>query len=120
MVTDKHWEPARGLPPGASFVLRFGMSGEACGIPAYTIAAAWNGTKLIRLPMLQSVADGGEWGSDERYVYPSQKGGKPGLLRIRADQFEAIENSEAVKESTSWKSYRYDPATQSFQRTVDR
>lgn len=114
VVTDKHVSNAKGLPPGASFVLQFGMSGEACGIPAYTIAAAWNGSKLIRLPLLESNADGGEWSYEEEYVYPSQNGGKPSLLRVRVTEGTAIDNSEELKTEVRWKSYRFDAATKSF------
>lgn len=114
VVTDKHWLPSKGLPPGASFIIRFGMSGEACGIPTYEIMAAWNGTNLIRLPMKESNADGGEWAYFEEFVFPSQKGGKPGELRVKATSESAIENSDKMKTEVSWKSYRYDAGKSEF------
>lgn len=119
VVTDKHWETAKGVPPGASFLVHFGMSGEACGIPSYTITAAWNGSALIRLPMLQSNADGGEWAYEEAYIFPAQKGGKPGLLRIRANEMTAIENSEAMKSEYKWRSYRYNATERRFEPIPD-
>ena len=116
VVNDRHVQAAKGLPPGASFVVSFGMSGEACGIPSYTIAAAWDGSHLIRLPLIESNADGGEWAYEESFIFPSQQGGKPGLLRIKAVSESAIENSDKMKTEVSWREYRYDAGAKKFVR----
>jgi len=115
IVIDKHVQAAKGIPTGASFIVHFGMSGEACGIPTYVISAAWNGQHLIRLPLLESNADGGEWMYEEEFVYPGQKGGKPGELRVRQTASSAIEeNPDKMKTDVTWKAYRYDAAGRRF------
>lgn len=114
VVTDKHWQASNGIPPGASFLVNFGMSGEACGIPTYTITAAWTGSNLIRLPMLESNGDGGEWSYEEEYMFRAQKGPKPGELRIRTRTMSAIEGSEEMKTETGQRLFRYNPVMREF------
>jgi hypothetical protein len=115
VVTDKHVQAAKGLPAGASFIVHFGMSGEACGIPTYDISAAWNGRNLIRMPLIESNADGGQWLYEEAFVYPGQKGGKPGELRVKQTSSESVdENSDKMKTEITWRSYRYDAPARRF------
>lgn len=113
-TTDTHISPARGIPEGARFLVRFGMSGEACGIPGYTIQAAWDGRHLIRMPMLISNGDGGEWSVEERFVYPSDAGGKPGQLRVKCIEETAVEGTDKMAREIKWRSYRFDAATRTF------
>lgn len=113
-IVDTHISPARGLPSDAKFIVHYGMSGEACGIPGYEIQAAWTGDELIRMPLLQGNADGGEWWTDETFVYPTEKGGKPGLLRVKVTEATAIEGTEKMKEQVRWRSYVWDNAARRF------
>lgn len=114
IVTDKHWMQAKGIPAGASFLVNFGMNGGACGVPSYTIIAAWDGRSLIRMPLLQDNADGGDWMYQEAYVYPSQKQGKAGILRIKATSETSVEGSDKMETEVSWKEYRYDTMEKRF------
>lgn len=72
-VYNPRFEKAGPVPAGAKFLVSFCMSGEACGIPTYFIKAAWDGEHLIRMPLLESVGDGGIFGYDEAYVYTPQR-----------------------------------------------
>lgn len=106
------------LPAGARFLVRFYMSGEACGIPSYQISAAWDGTRLVRMPLLESNADAGVWQYEEAYVYPAAQGGMPGHLSIRGVS-EEYEDSEAMrpkppKRTVSMRRYRWEDAAHRF------
>ena len=98
-----------GMPPAARWMTAYGMSGEACGIPSYQLCAAWDGQRLIRMPLLQGTADGGAFYYEEQYIFPGDKGGKPGLLRIRCETGESGDEEGAkMKVTVKWRDYRWD------------
>lgn len=115
-VTDTHTEKAKGLPAGAQYLIRFNMSGEACGIPSYRIMAAWDGTKLIKMPLLQSNVDGDQWYYEEQFVYPKDEGGKAGKLLIKCKEETAVEGTDKIETNVTWKEYYYDQETARFLR----
>lgn len=115
---------AAGLPAGAKFLVHFYMSGEACGIPSYDIAAAWDGARLISMPMLESNADAGVWSYDEEYVYPGAKGGKPGYLTVRgtSEEYEdgESEKPKLLKRTLTAAQYRWDAPTRAFVKVPEK
>ena len=113
-ITDSHLLPSKGLPEGTLYYIRYNMSGEACGIPAYSIQAAWDGEQLIRMPLLQSSADGGEWYYDQAFIFPGQKGGKTGQLRIKTTEGTAIDGTDKMKETVTWRAYAWDKEKRLF------
>lgn len=97
-----------GVPPSARWMTTYGMSGEACGIPGYQLSAAWDGQRLIRMPMLQGVGDGGVY-YDEQFIFPGDRSGKPGVLRVRCETGESEdEEGDKMKVTVKWRDYRWD------------
>lgn len=109
-VYNPRFSGAKSLPPAAQFLVHFYMSGEACGIPSYTISAAWAGQRLIRMPLLESNVDGGAWSYEEKYVYPADRGGKAGHLIVRGTSEEYDDRSEkpkVVKRTVASQAFRW-------------
>ncbi len=106
------------LPPGARFLVRFYMSGEACGIPSYKIAAAWDGMRLIRMPLLEDNADAGVWSYHEAYTYPAVKNGTAAYLGVRgvSEEYESAEQADLkpVKRTVTVRRYWWDGAGRRF------
>ena len=116
-VENPRFQAAGVLPVNAKFLVSFMMSGEACAIPTYEIKAAWDGEKLIRMPMLEYNADGGVWAYDEEYIYPNSKGGKPGMLIVKgtSKQYKEEGNETVLEKTTVDRTlYRWDNANKEF------
>lgn len=115
---------AASLPTGAKFLVHFYMSGEACGIPSYDIAAAWDGARLVCMPMLESNVDAGVWSYGEEYVYPGGKGGKPGYLTVRGtgEEYEDgdTEKPKLLKRTVTTARYRWDEPTHAFIKVPEK
>jgi Bacterial SH3 domain len=86
------------------YIIRLGFSGEACGIPAYDNYFLWNGKALIPMPQISSSADAGAYAHSEHYIFPSDKGGKPGKVLFKE---ETMEEEEGKKPKISRKTKVY-------------
>jgi hypothetical protein len=91
---------------GIQHILAITFSGEACGVPTLTQMAAWNGSKLIMLPELNSVSDAGVFYSDQYFIFPGNKKGIKNTLQLVTDGAEILEN-EKEKKSYSVKKYSW-------------
>lgn len=74
------FRPAGPLPPGGRFRLAYGVGEPGCGISPYeyVIGAVWDGRRLIRLPLLESGADGAGTGMQRNMFIPVRRAGRPG------------------------------------------
>jgi hypothetical protein len=61
-------------------IYRISFNGEACAIPSLFYYFGWNGKQLLLLPEKYSVSDAGSFYHSENFIFPKEKGGKPGLI----------------------------------------
>ncbi len=109
--------PSPPLPAGSLFMVSFGMTGEACGIPSYSIRAVWDRHRLIRLPLLAYNGHAGVWIYEEEYFYSGAKSGRVGQLVVRGTSYEYVEDNlsgKPVRTNVTDKAYRWDAAQGAF------
>lgn len=107
---------AKGVPGCRSLVVLH-FSGEACAIPTYHHYFGWTGRKLIALPPLQEEADAGAFAHGETYVFPTDAGGKPGVLikKIEDTSYEELpDGKEKEKTTRTQEVYRWDATGQRY------
>ncbi|MCD5969177.1 SH3 domain-containing protein [Riemerella anatipestifer] len=93
------WQGNKGLD-GVSDVLLASVSGEACGIPNYEQYILLNGSKMVALPMLISVADADVFYHSEEYVFPKDKRGVKGKIIMKTEEMEKDEkDKEHIRKS---------------------
>lgn len=63
-----------------SYIARLNCSGEACGIPSYSLYFAIVNDKILKLPTLMSVGDADIYFHDETFTFPAEKNGKPNTI----------------------------------------
>lgn len=83
------------------------FSGEACGYPNYDLYVFWDGAKLVPLPSLQSVADGGMLYHGEEYIFPYLQPGyarQPDAIFLKESHSEVIHEDEI--QSDEWAKVR--------------
>lgn len=107
------WLPARGLT-GLRGVLVLSFSGEACGIPTYHQHLGWTGSKLVKFPELMSVFDAGVGGMEQQFIFPADKGGKPGILQMKELTEESDENGNTISRKVRKEQYRWVPGSGRF------
>ncbi|MDH6252845.1 hypothetical protein M2347_002572 [Chryseobacterium sp. H1D6B] len=88
--------------------LKAAVSGEACGIAAYTQYLVFRNKKLIALPQLMNVADAGIFYHSENFVFPNDKGGLPNTFILKTEEMEQNEDTGKEKVSRSSKAYLWD------------
>lgn len=69
------------------------FSGGACMVPGYNFTYAWNGSKLIALPVTQEVGDEGYY-QVERLIYPTDEGGKANMIVKEITEGASTENMD--------------------------
>jgi len=97
---------------GLRCLLRFYYSGEACAIPTIEQYIGWDGTHFTVLPQIYSEADAGAYVIEQKYTFPSDKGGKPGEVKMREliEQYgDDLDKPESRKVRTIH--YRWNSAT---------
>ncbi len=100
---------------GVSNIIRLTFSGEACGIPTYHYYYAWTGKQLLPLPQLMEVGDAGVYYHTEKFVFPSEKGGKPGMILLLSEDAEETgkvdkKGEPVYKEERKTLRYKWDGA----------
>lgn len=70
---------------GVKEVLEISFSDSECGGAFGDAVVFWDGTQLYMVKLLTDGADGGYF-SDESFTYPSDKGGKPGIIIFKYKQ----------------------------------
>ncbi len=81
------------------FIIKALVSGEACGIPSYEQYLLYSKGKLVALPQLMSVADADVFYHSENYFFPTDKGGKSGLIIYNMEEMEKDENEKETKKN---------------------
>jgi hypothetical protein len=91
-------------------IVRTFFSGAACGVPSPAQYYLWNGTQFIALPSIYDVADAGVFYHEEKYIFPSDKGGQPGKILFKEVTEETDEDKPDAKPKLkkSSKVYRWD------------
>ena len=87
--------PAKGLK-GLKCIVYFYNSGEACGVPTDEQYLGWDGNKFIRFPMLVSASEAGAGYVAQKFIFPADKGGKPGEVLLREESGE-FDDSDKIK-----------------------
>lgn len=67
------------------------IGGGACGVGTHTFMHTWNGKELYALPKLYEVGDAGVYYYVEQFIFPADKGGKPGIITWTSEEGEAGE-----------------------------
>lgn len=107
------WLPAKGLS-GLKGILVLSFSGEACAIPTYHQYLGWTGSKLVKFPELMSVFDAGVGGMEQEFIFPADKGGKPGILQLKEVTEESDENGNTTSRKVRREHYRWVPGSGKF------
>ena len=81
-------------------IYRISFSGESCGVPIFYYYFGWNGNKLLILPEKMNVGDADVYYHSEEFVFPSEKGGKPDLIRKKIEEAELIEETSGIYNMT--------------------
>lgn len=81
-------------------IYRISFTGESCGVPTFHYYFGWNGTKLLFLPEKMNVGDADVYYHSEEFVFPSEKGGKPDLIRKKIEEAELIEETSGIYNMT--------------------
>ncbi len=87
-------------------MLYFDYSGEACAVPEYQIYVGWDGEKLSPLPLLTFVSDAGAGYYTEKYIFPLDKKGRPGMIILATESGEENEAGKIVnmkRKATNYK-----------------
>lgn len=100
------WLPAKGLD-GLKGILALSFSGEACGIPTYHRYLGWTGSKLVQFPELIAVFDAGIGGMSQEFIFPADKGGKPGILQMKEVTEETDEEGKTTSRKVRREQYRW-------------
>jgi hypothetical protein len=88
--------------------LKASVSGEACGIAAYSQYLLFRDKKLVTLPQLMNVADAGIFYHSENFVFPNDKGGLPNAFILKTEEMEQHEDTGKEKVIRSSKAYLWD------------
>ena len=99
--------PSLGLAQFPVGGVKIWFSGEACGYPSYDLYVFWDGAKLVPLPSLQSVADGGMLYHGEEYIFPylqPEYSRQPDAIFLKESHFEVIHEDEI--QSDEWAKVR--------------
>lgn len=113
-------ETARGvheaklLPPkglnGLNGLLYFFYSGEACAVPAIGQYIGWDGRQFILFPQVYSESDAGAYFIEQRYIFPADKRGRPGLLIMQERSEEYDDDYKPINKKVKTIRYHWDAA----------
>lgn len=85
-VSFKWLESTKGLAKPVDNILVAEVSGEACGVPGFTMNMLWDGEKLTSLPLLMNVGDAGVFYHTEDYIFPNDEGGEKGYIILKTEE----------------------------------
>jgi hypothetical protein len=61
-------------------IYRFGIGGEACGVPTEYNYFGFTGSELLALPEKYDVGDANAYYHSENFIFPEEKGGQPNTI----------------------------------------
>lgn len=99
-------EEGKGLS-NVEYVVKAHVSGEACGIGSYDHFLLYGNDSLVALPNLVNVGDADVYHHSEEYIFPSDKGGKPGKILFKMKEMEKDEKEKEHYKRSS-KTYTWD------------